>query len=101
MRILSKHFLILVLVATILTPPVGALAESHPEGRDPQINMAYMAGDAVLVRPLGIVATVVGFAFFIVASPFALISGNAGETWDGLVVYPAKFTFQRPIGEFN
>lgn len=101
MRELSKHFIIVLLVAAIMIPPVSVLAETRPEGTDPQVNAAYLAGDAIVARPLGLVATVVGFGFFVIASPFALITGSAGEAWDGLVVYPAKFTFQRPLGEFE
>ena len=101
MRGLSKHFTILLLIAAITIPPVSALAETIPEGTDPQINTVYLAGDAVLARPLGIVATVVGFGFFVIASPFALIAGNADEAWDGLVASPARFTFKRPLGKFE
>lgn len=69
--------------------------------KDPQIDSAYMVGDALIARPLGIVATVAGFGLFIVASPFALISGSAGDAWDNMVAYPARFTFTRPLGDFD
>ena len=57
-----------------------------------------MAVDLVAVRPLGIVATVLGFGIFIISSPFSLLGGNAGEAWEKLVVDPATFTFVRPLG---
>lgn len=98
---LNKHFIILFLAAAIMIPPVSVLAETRPEGSDPQINAAYMVGDAIIARPLGLVGTAVGFGLFIISSPFALISGSATEAWDGIVVYPAKFTFTRPLGDFN
>ncbi|NNJ99145.1 MAG: hypothetical protein HKP58_01920 [Desulfatitalea sp.] len=60
-----------------------------------------MVGDTLIARPIGIVATVAGFGLFIIASPFALLGGNAGETWNNLVVYPAAFTFTRPLGDFD
>lgn len=57
-------------------------------------------GDTVLVRPLGIAATAIGAAFFIVSLPFAVISGSVDGAAQDLVVKPAKFTFTRPLGEF-
>ncbi|MDA8139764.1 MAG: hypothetical protein M0036_14030 [Desulfobacteraceae bacterium] len=99
---LSTHIFILILVAAIAIPPVCVMAETTmTEGKDPQVNAAYIAGDALIARPLGLVATVVGFGFFIIASPFALITHSAEDAWNGLVMYPVGFTFKRPIGDFN
>ncbi|WKJ91187.1 hypothetical protein QZJ86_03405 [Methylomonas montana] len=60
--------------------------------------------DIVLYRPLGLIATVAGSAIFAATSPltaFANISPphDAFEIAAGmLVVAPAKFTFDRPLG---
>lgn len=80
---------------------LDAMTETDNHIQDPQIDSAYMVGDALVARPLGLVATVAGFGLFIVASPFALISGSAGDAWDNMVAYPAKFTFTRPLGDFD
>lgn len=96
----QKSIALLVMVA-ILTVPCGAVAGVGSELEDPQIKAGYMVGDALVARPVGIVATAAGFLFFLVASPFALIAGNAGEAWDAMVVYPAKFTFTRHLGDFE
>ena len=55
----------------------------------------------VPVRILGVGLTVVSSAIFVVASPFALISGSFEETWHALVIEPLKFTFTRPMGQFD
>ena len=57
--------------------------------------------DVVIVRPAGFAATVVGSAFYVVALPFAAAANGVKETGDTLVVAPAKFTFVRPVGDFN
>lgn len=62
---------------------------------------AAMVGDTVLVRPLGIVATVVGAAVFVVSLPFSLLGGNVKEAGHDLVAAPATFTFKRPLGDFG
>jgi hypothetical protein len=131
MHSFKKQSIALFMVIALLTAPISAVAESdepidavketneqstvmdeseaqpavmdEPERqlKDPQIESAYMVGDALLARPLGLVATVAGFGLFIVASPFALISGSAGDAWDNMVAYPARFTFTRPLGDFD
>ncbi len=57
-----------------------------------------MEVDAWALRPLGIAATVLGAASFIVALPFAALTGTTQEAADALVVAPYKFTFERPMG---
>lgn len=58
-----------------------------------------MAADVLLLRPLGIVATVLGSAAFVVSLPFSALGGNVGQAADKLVAEPAAYTFKRPLGE--
>lgn len=60
-----------------------------------------MTVDLLLVRPLGLVATLCGSVLFLVSSPFSAMGGNTQEAWDALVAEPAQFTFQRPLGHFE
>jgi hypothetical protein len=60
-----------------------------------------MVLDALLVRPLGIVAQAVGTVVFVVSLPFTALGGNVREAADKLVVAPAKFTWDRPLGHFE
>ena len=60
-----------------------------------------MVADTVLVRPLCLVATVVGSAFFLVSLPVAAISKSTDKTAQTLVTAPAKATFTRPLGKFS
>jgi hypothetical protein len=65
-----------------------------------QETAGMMIGDALVVRPLGILATVTGGALFIVSLPFSLLGSNADEAYQRLVADPARFTFARKLGEF-
>ena len=102
---LKKKFLSFLLVTTLIASPLSAFASnmfeeqmlSHKEPPDPVV----MILDFTLVRPLGLVATVGGSAFFIVSSPFSILGGNIEDAWESLVVSPAAFTFIRPLGEFD
>ena len=60
-----------------------------------------VAADALVVRPMGFVATVIGSALFVVALPVAAISGSTHQTAEALVMKPARFTFKRPMGDMT
>ena len=80
-------------IAPIEAPPV---ANAQPDP-DP----AEVAADALVVRPVGVAATVVGAAIYVVALPFAAIAGDIHTPARSLVGAPARFTFQRRLGDFR
>lgn len=57
-----------------------------------------MTGDAIFVRPVMLVTTLLGAGVFIVSSPFSALGGNIGEAWDVLVEGPFETTFVRCLG---
>lgn len=57
-----------------------------------------MTTDAILVRPLMFVGTVLGTGVFVVSLPFSALGGNVGEAANTLVVTPFKATFIRCLG---
>lgn len=60
-----------------------------------------MLVDAVVMRPLGLAATVLGAAVTVVTLPFTLPGGNVGEAARTMIVEPAEYTFNRPLGDFR
>jgi hypothetical protein len=85
-----------VLLITWAASPVLAKRKQSITGEDR--NAVSMMFDLVVLRPLGLVATVVGTAFFVVSLPFSILGGNTGEAAKKLMVEPAKYTFSRPLG---
>jgi len=57
-----------------------------------------MTGDAVFVRPVMLVTTILGAGVFLVSSPFSALGGNLGDAWDVLVGGPFETTFVRCLG---
>ena len=57
--------------------------------------------DGVIVRPVSLVGTALGVVAFVVTLPFTLPTGQADEAGRKLVAEPAKYTFARPLGEFD
>ena len=64
-------------------------------------NSLEVVGDLALVRPGCFAVTILGSAIFVVALPFAAMSGSVHDTADTLVVHPAQATFTRPLGDFT
>lgn len=60
-----------------------------------------MVMDLVVVRPLGLAAIVIGTALTVVGLPFTLPGGSVGSSAQALIVKPAEYTFNRPLGEFQ
>ncbi len=100
MNKIAKQPMVLLLIITLVFIPFGTSALAGGQTSDEENGGALMVADLLLVRPLGIVATVLGTAVFIVALPFAAIAGNAEKASQKLVKKPAAFTFTRRLGEF-
>ena len=74
-------------------------ADDFREGIDDSPSAGAMAFDLVIVRPVGLVATVLGTGLFVLSLPLSLIQGEPpSDPAKKLVVEPAKFTFTRPLG---
>ena len=89
---------VLTALALILIPWMPCFAQGIEQ--DDDIVAGKMAADALVARPLGLCATVIGGALFIVSLPFSALGGNTKEALDYLLKDPFKFTFDRPLGEF-
>jgi hypothetical protein len=73
-------------------------AMSQAELVEEEPTALAMTGDLLIVRPLMLVATVVGSAAYVVSLPFSLAGGNADQAAQTLVVEPARTTFVRCLG---
>jgi hypothetical protein len=60
-----------------------------------------MAADTLVVRPVCLVATVVGTGLFVVSLPITAISRSVRKSAHTLVVRPARATFTRPLGDME
>jgi hypothetical protein len=102
MTLFSRNMLIIVLAAALALAPAAASAESPEKQQVPrdEYGAVQMATDLLLGRPLGLAATIVGTALFIVSLPFSAAGGNMEQAGQVLVQAPAEFTFKRPLGDF-
>ncbi|MFU8814280.1 MAG: hypothetical protein ACNA7W_02980 [Pseudomonadales bacterium] len=85
------RLLLTVALMGLLSMPAHANVESHP-------SAGAMTADLLVARPLGIVATTLGTAFFVVSLPFSAAGGNVDQAAQALVIGPARETFVRCLG---
>ena len=102
----TRRGFVVLLVVLLLTVQMTAIAQDAavPDREDAQESSdaaGMIVVDALLLRPLGIAATILGTATFVLTLPFSLPTRSAGKAAKALVVKPAKFTFERPLGEFK
>ncbi|MCH7600137.1 MAG: hypothetical protein IH973_10300 [Myxococcales bacterium] len=55
--------------------------------------------DAIVLRPVGAVATLGGFVLFVASVPFVAPAGRIATAWDIFVYASYDDTFVRPLGE--
>ena len=89
----SRLAALLAAVALLITSAPNALADDPSPG--------LIIADAVIVRPVGVVITVVSSAAFVVALPFAAIARRVPETAENMIAKPARSMFCRPLGDFK
>lgn len=100
MHKVAKQSMVFFLIATLILVPFGTLVLAGEGSLDEKNTAGAMTADLVFVRPLGIVATVLGCAVFVVSLPFSALGSNTKEASQKLVKDPARFTFKRPLGDF-
>ena len=99
MNWILKNFVILLTVFSLIMVPCATCFAQDSQKSD-AVTAGQMAGDALVVRPLGLCATVVGGSVFVISLPFSLLGRNTGEAFDSLVAAPFAFTFTRPLGDY-
>ena len=85
-------------LALAITPLPAAADDPDTVSGDKGMDMFV---DIVVVRPLGLAATVIGTALTIVALPFTIPAGSVGDSAREMIVKPAQYTFKRPLGQFD
>lgn len=93
--------LLLVFAVSFASP--GFAAKQHPIKAN-----GYDVLSDLYLRPLGFVEIIAGTAAFVVLSPLTALASipspqeNAFlELADTLIIKPVKFTFVRPVGDYN
>lgn len=96
MKMFRTSWILVALAITFVMAPLSSQAQLD---REPE--MLTMIADGVIVRPASAVVSVVGAAAFVVTWPFSALSKSTDSAWQSMVVKPVRFTFRRPMGQFD
>ncbi len=100
-KAIKKIFILMIVLSLVIVPFGGAFAlEKHPFTEKKDTTAGFMVFDALMVRPLGLGATILGTAVFVLALPFTAPTGYTQKSYNKLMADPAKYTFKRPLGFF-
>jgi len=91
---MKKTTIAVLVVCALIMISAPALAETPKDGM-------VIVADVLLARPVGLISIAVGTVMWVVALPFSLPSGSVDMAGKLLVVDPCKFTFTRPLGDFD
>jgi len=95
----KKRPIVFILLGVFLLTATVSPALAQENETDSDITAASMIGDLFVLRPLGLVATILGTAFFFVTLPITAGVGNTKVAGEKFVKDPGKFTFNRPLGK--
>jgi len=98
MKTIRKLIIVLLMCGLLISNVSPVLAAGETLDKP---SAEEMLVDVFLVRPLGLVTTLMGTGFFAVSLPFSLLGGNTMDVFGELIAGPATFTFQRPVGELD
>jgi len=85
----------------------GNYGDTYGYGRGRNLGWPGVLADLLLLRPTGLAMTIGGVGLLVATSPFTGIASFAPphdaflRAGNALVVGPAGFTFNRPLGEFT
>ena len=92
---------LLVAVLFLCATSLVHAAEDSYMARTEDVSAEAMIADGLLLRPAGIVATVLGTAVFVVTLPFSIPTRSVGKAAQKLIVDPVRYTFVRPLGQIE
>ncbi|MHB1084891.1 MAG: hypothetical protein ACYCZA_08625 [Thiobacillus sp.] len=96
---MDKRMIVGVLALLLAMMPLSAAARQDDTTTGDKAT--DMVVDAVVMRPLGLAATLIGTVLTVVALPFTIPSGSVETSVHELIVRPAEYTFKRPLGDFS
>ncbi len=95
----AKQSIILFIIISMVSVPFVSSAGDTVDIIEEEPSAGAMFADLILIRPIGIIAAILGPCVFLVTLPFSLLGRNVKTAGKKLVVEPFKQAFFRPLGE--
>jgi hypothetical protein len=88
-----------IVVATLLILAFNSVSLAAIQGPSSAPSAGAVVSDALVLRPLGFVGTVLGGTAFVVSLPVTLATHKVDRAEKLLVQEPYDYTFERPLGQ--
>lgn len=88
-------------VALVLAGTTQAQEQQSAPPPPQKHSVVVKVADAVIVRPISAVSTLVGSTFFVIGLPVTALLKRTRPAADALVINPARATFKRPLGDLD
>jgi len=98
-RMLSGIALTMAMLLLCATSLVHAMDDPYTAKRGDDVSAEAIIVDGLVLRPAGVLATIVGSMAFVVTLPFSIPTRSVDKAAQKLVVDPARYTFVRPLGQ--
>ena len=85
-------------LAMFLAVTLPGVAQADERGTETGDDVAIVF-DLIVLRPVGLVATVAGVLVFVGSLPISIPTGSFKKSFTALVAKPASYTFWRTLGE--
>ena len=80
---------------------VHAMEDTYTAKGSSDVSAEAILVDGFILRPAGVLATIVGSLAFVVTLPVSIPTRSVDKAAQKLVVDPAKYTFARPMGQIE
>jgi hypothetical protein len=87
------------IVFFVLSLNSGVFADEQKTTSKSEPSTAAIIADVIVLRPAGIIGTIIGGAAFLISLPVTVPTKTYKQTGDALFMKPANFTFSRPLGQ--
>ena len=98
MNNLLKKMIASLSLAMFLAVSLPGVALANEQGTESGDDVAIVF-DLLILRPVGLVATVAGAVIFVGSLPISLSTWSVPKAFRALVARPAAYTFARTLGE--
>jgi len=95
---LLKKLITSICLAMFLAISLPGIAQANEQGTETGDDVAIVF-DLIILRPVGLIATVAGAVIFVGSLPISLSTWSVGKAFRALVARPAIYTFARTLGE--
>ena len=100
-RMQSGVALIVAVLFLCATSLVHAAEDSYTVKGRGDVSAEAIIADGLVLRPAGVVATIVGTLAFVVILPFSIPTKSVNKAAQKLIMDPVNYTFVRPLGQID